>query len=153
MQMWRKWMMVAVYSAVLGMGILAGCSRTSPVAGTWSGEVQIKPQSKNDPLATLGMLMGRQLKGPCTLTLKPDGTGFLKVSMTPERPIVWTVEDNKVLLNSRDGEAPGTTNSTKTTAQQSGPMQTSIVGTLAPDQQSMTLDMGIIEVPLKKSTS
>jgi hypothetical protein len=152
MQVWRLWSTVALCGVILAMGILTGCSRTSPVVGTWSGEVQMKPQSKNSPLGGLGMMMGQQLKGPCTLTLKPDGTGFLKVSITPERPIAWTVEDNKVLLNSRDANASETGNN-KTTAQPGNPTQGSLVGTLTPDQQSMTLDMGIIEVLLKKSAS
>ncbi len=153
MQVWRQWTKLALLGMVFCVGILTGCNRTSPVTGTWSGEVQMKQQSNNTPLGGLGLMMGQQLKGPCTLTLKPDGTGFLKVSIMPERPVAWTVEDNKVLLSSRDANTSETTNNAKPAEQSGGPTQGSIVGTLAPDQQSMTLDMGIIEVALKKSAS
>src|SRR4028119_2378003 len=82
--------------------IVAGCSRTSPAAGTWSGTVQVsQPKNSTGPLGAAGFLLGMSLNGPCRLTLKPDGTGFFKMSIAPERPVLWTQEDNKVILRNR----------------------------------------------------
>jgi hypothetical protein len=130
---------------VLTATIVAGCSRTSPATGTWSGTVQVsQPKNSTGPLGAAGFLLGMSLNGPCRLTLKPDGTGFFKMSIAPERPVLWTQEDNKVILRNRyEEKAPS--NQPKPDAQNS-----TLVGTLSDDQQTMVLDLGIVQATLKK---
>ena len=93
------------------------------------------------------MMLAPSLNGPCSLALKADGTGFMKVSVAPEAPIAWTEEDGKVIIRKRfeDKAAP--------TEKPSGEKGNStLVGTFAANKQTLTLDFGIIQVALQKQS-
>ncbi len=88
----------------------------------------------------MGGMLG---KGECTLTLKADGTGFLKVPIAPERAIAWSEEDGKVIFRPRD-EDKAVSNAA------SAPGMGSTVGTLSADKQQLDLDLGILKIAFKK---
>ena len=98
----------------------------------------------------LGSNLAAQLDGPSFLTLKPDGTGFLKIApLYPEQPVVWIHEDDKIILRSRFGSEPvhtqslsDSSNSTKSEGFRV------LVATLAADRTAMTLDAGMVQCAL-----
>lgn len=120
---------------------LMGCSQTSPLVGTWSGTPSVA-QSSNPMAGMAGAMLGMSMNGQCTLTLKADGTGFLKVPIAPERAIAWSEEDGKVILRPRDEDKAPTSQST--------PASGSTVGTLSADKQQLDLDLGILKIAFKK---
>lgn len=121
-----------------------GCAATSPLVGVWSGTPKVT-QSSNPMAGMAAAMLGMGMKGECTLTLKADGTGFLKVPIAPERAIAWSEEDGKVILRPRD-EDKGVAETGKSAATGSG----STVGTLSADKQQLDLDLGILKIAFKK---
>ena len=129
-----------VFAAAL---VLAGCARTSPAAGTWTGQVSLPPLMQI-PLAVMG---GGAAGGATssTMTLRPDGTGFVKIGPAPEQPVAWTEEDGKVILRPRDEASTGAKN-----PQPGANPNGTLVGTLSEDNKSMSVDLGVTKVVLQK---
>ena len=95
-------------------------------------------------------MLGDHVSGPSTLSLKGDGTGFLKIAATPERPIAWTQEGNKVILRSREEDRPKPDPAKERNEDSDdGP----IVGTLSEDGKTLTLDLGLFTVALTQQPS
>ena|SRR5579871_4330434 len=136
--------------------LLAGCSQpgsvsgtplaalTSPVVGTWSG--QAKLATGNTLVKIKNALSGDKMTGDSRLTLKADGTGFLKIAKQPERAVVWRQEGHKLILQPQEIGADGT-------VQTSATDKNSYVGTLSEDGKTITLDMGEVKVSLLKQGS
>lgn len=116
-----------IISAVAVPLFLAGCARVSPAVGTWTGSVG--PQT-------------------ATVTLSPDGKGFLKLPVLPEQPVNWTEENNKVTLTI-GAAAAGTTQGGRS----GSGAASALVGTLSDDKRAMTIDLGPIEIALKKQAA
>lgn len=118
-----------------------GCAATSPLVGVWSGTPKLS-QSSNSMAGMAAVMSGMLGNGECKLTLKADGTGFLKVPIAPERAIAWSEEDGKVILRPRDED--------KTVSNAAAPGIGSTVGTLSADKQQLDLDLGILKIAFKK---
>ena len=131
------------FLAVLALFIV-GCAGTSPAVGTWAGAVKVgssAPATPDNPMGMATMMLGSMLNGPCTLQLNAGGKGFIKIASLPERPIDWSEQEGKIIL--RADEPPANASN--------APVQNnSIVGTLTPDKQTMTLDFGVASAELKK---
>lgn len=124
---------------------VVGCAGTSPAVGIWAGNVVVgsaESVTPADPMGMATMMLGSMLSGPCTLQLNAGGQGFIKVASLPERPISWSEQEDKVILRS---DEPPPANTSNVNAQSN-----TIVGTLAPDKQTMTLDFGVASAELKK---
>ena len=123
--------------------LVAGCAGNSPAVGTWAGTVKAGSSAPNNMMGMATMMLGSMLNGPCTLQLDAGGKGFLKVASLPERPVNWSESGGKVVL--RADEAPPANNTAEKSEQSN-----SLVGTLTPDNQTMTLDFGVASAQLKK---
>ena len=100
----RRWNLLAVMLAAL---TLAGCNSGgrvnagtaapgfSPFVGTWTGKSEVKG---GDLQKFANSVAGGPLTGPSSMTLNSDGTGFLKVADSPERPIAWKQEGDRLIL-------------------------------------------------------
>ena len=131
---------------ILWLLFASGCARKSPLVGTWTGAVKVGQSAQSaNPLSMAAGMLGTLLNGPCTLQLNGDGKGFIKVASLPERPIAWSEQGGKIILRA---DEPPPANASGTNAQNN-----SIVGTLSPDQQTMTLDFGIANAQLEKGAS
>lgn len=82
-----------------------------------------------------------------SLELKENGKGFGKLGPVPEQPLTWTAEDNKVIL--RLGDTPE--NDSKGGSGNAAGPGANLVGTLAQDRQSMTVDIGVVHPTLYKA--
>jgi hypothetical protein len=122
--------------------LLAGCARMSPAAGTWTGQISLPPMMQI-PLAVMGG--GAHGATTSTVTLRPDGTGFVKIGPAPEHPVAWTEEDGKVILRPRDEASTGAKN-----PQPGANPKGTLVGTLSEDNRSMSVDLGVAKVVLQK---
>lgn len=114
------------------LAIASGCSGPSPVVGTWIGKIEIDNEEKSGGL--LGIMVKELVgeidqSGPCTLNMRNDGTGFLKLGKNPERPITWTLNEDKVTIR-RDSSGKD----------QSKSGDVLVVATIAADKQSITLE-------------
>ena len=123
---------IVVLAAAVAL-IGSGCAAISPAVGTWKGPLKI---AKGAGIAALGMMaMGNQ---EATVTLTRDGKGFAKLAVAPEQPVMWTEKDGKVILSIGSGSDSAKTG------------KGSLVGTIAADKQTMTVDLGPVEAELKK---
>jgi hypothetical protein len=143
-------------TALLSIFFLAGCASrnpstvnassggilASPLTGKWGGKSDMKDKGL-DTFANA--LAGGPLTGPSSLTLNPDGTGFLKVADLPERPISWKQEGEKVIIEKRSIQQ-GTSSGGEQGDLGDGPW----VATLSPDQKALKIDMGKVTVTLNK---
>jgi hypothetical protein len=114
------------------MVLAAGCARQSPAVGEWKGQV-----SGGGPLGAIAAQTGM---GSASMSLKPDGTGFVKAGPTPERPVKWTEKDGKVVFSFADPNQKG------------APENGDLVGTLADDGRTMSVDLGPLKVTFEKQT-
>jgi hypothetical protein len=148
------------FIAVLLVGLcLSGCNSggpavsspstsllPSPLAGKWTG----KSDMKDDGLTGIAnVLAGNPLAGPSSVILNNDGTGFMKVAQTPEQPIAWKQEGDKVIFEGR-------TIQSKTGNSGDGQKTNSFgscVGTLSNNSKSMKIDMGKVQVTVEKQKS
>lgn len=89
------------------------------------------------PLAMVGNISS-------TLTLDPDGKGFLKMSVAPEQAITWTVEDGNLVLHHADG-AGGGNGSIPPSA------NGNLVGHLSSDRQTLTVDLGPLSMEMHRA--
>jgi len=134
---------------VIGLLFVSGCSPNqpintspikeivSPLSGTWRGKSDVKG---GDLQKFANSIAGGPLTGPSTLTLKPDGTGFIKVADRAERPISWKQEDDRVIMQYRrvdDSKSP------------SGSENDAWVGDLSSDRRTMTIDLDNVKVTVK----
>lgn len=110
---------------------LAGCARVSPAVGTWTGTADAGPLPVNQT---------------ATVTLSPDGRGFVKLAIIPEQPVNWTEENNKVILTI-GGAAAGTTQGGRS----GSGAASALVGTLSDDKKTMNIDLGMAKLTLKKA--
>jgi hypothetical protein len=118
----------------------------SPLVGNWTGEAKFATSSDINKLANA--FTADQVTGASKLMLQADGTGYLKVAKSPERPITWRQDGKKVVLEAAAGttEANGSTSS-------SGKGEDTFVSTLSESGDSMTVDMGQVTVSLTKEAS
>ena len=73
--------------AILVLMILPGCSRGSQFVGIWSG--QAKPARNETGFAGIAAdMLATMMKGTSTLSLKADGTGYLRIAGLPEQSIL-----------------------------------------------------------------
>jgi hypothetical protein len=119
----RRLFLVAALIGFLSAMLLTGCARTSPAVGTWS-----LPAGGN----------------PATLTLRPDGTGALKMAVFPEQPVSWTEQDGKVTLRIEGAKTPGGARDPQTGR------GASVTATLSADQKTMTLPFPTFTLTLEK---
>jgi hypothetical protein len=79
------------------------------------------------------MAMGNS---PATLTLKNDGTGYLKIPNAPERAITWKMDGERIVLSGMQDNKTGS--------------DSSIVGRLSEDKKTLTFDLGPVKFDMKK---
>ena len=139
-----RWWLFLILIAVLS----CGCARTSPAVGSWLGEVKIEPPKNAGMMGMATMMLGQSINGPCQLTLKPDGTGFMKISIAPEAPILWSEEDGKVIIRKRFD-----TEKTPDKKSEEKSDNGTLVGTMSEEKQALTLDLGITKVEMNKQTA
>ena len=136
-----RFLAVFILFAVMSVG----CAGNAPAVGTWAGAVKVgssAPATPDNPMGMATMMLGSMLNGPCTLQLNAGGKGFIKIASLPERPIDWSEQEGKIILRA---DEPPPANPSNAPAQNN-----SIVGTLTPDKQTMTLDFGVASAELKK---
>ncbi len=139
--------MMLRYSALLASVscalLLTGCSlMQSPAVGEWSGKMTAAPQSGVMGALATGMTSAMGGDPSATLTLKSDGTGYLKVMTAPERPITWKADGERILLTgmSQDKNQSASSSSSEP-----------IVGKLSEDKKTMTFDLGPVQFSLNKT--
>lgn len=115
----------------------------SPLVGSWAGEAKLTTGSDFTKLAN--ELTGNQLTGKSKLTLQANGTGYLKVAKSPERPITWRQDGKRIVIEVSG--ATGGSDSTKSEAKSDGP----VIGTVSESGKDMTIDLGRAKVMLTKS--
>jgi hypothetical protein len=144
----RRLVLVCVILAALTGLFVITRARPSPLAGTWTGEVQF-PNSQSPAFFPLSMLMGQDKTG--SLILRTDGTAFLKVPVMPEQPVTWSEKDGKVILQ-LPGNSSGTDGSSQVTSSIKMKMEpgSALVGTVSQDQKAMVVDFGIMKAMLRK---
>jgi hypothetical protein len=109
----------------------------SPLVGNWTGKSEVKG---GDLAKALNGLAGGPLTGPSTLTLKADGTGYLKVADKAERPITWKQDGDKVVIEVKSAEREAS----------SEPV-TTWIATTSSDRRFMTIDLDDVKVKLSKN--
>jgi hypothetical protein len=113
----------------------------SPAVGEWSGKMAASPQSGVLGALATGMSTAMGGEPTATLTLKNDGTGYMKVMSAPEQAITWKVDGERVLLY-------GMSEPPKNSAQ---PASTEpIIGKLSEDKRSLMFDLGPVQFNLAK---
>jgi hypothetical protein len=154
-----------VRGAICGLGVsflLAGCApqtnsgtppatsialpAVSPLVGNWTGEAKLTTGSDLTKLANA--LTGDQMTGASKLTLQANGTGYLKVAKSPERPITWRQDGKRVVLEGAVGKTDASGNKSS-----SDKSDNTFVGTLTESGTSMTIDLGQAKVSLTKEAS
>lgn len=127
----------ALAAAVLLVILLsiAGCAKTSPAIGTWTGSV-----------------------GPVTasMTLNPDGTGTVAIPpYLPQQSVSWKEEEKQVSIQMGNVPRPGGTGGTGGTAAAPAPgggggASVNLTGTIAEDGKTMTVPIANISLTLNK---
>lgn len=122
--------------------LLVGCSlMQSPAVGEWSGKMAASPQSGVMGALATGMSTAMGGDPTANLTLKSDGTGYLKVMSAPEQAITWKVDGERVLLY-------GMSAPSKNTSQPAS--SEPIIGKLSEDKKSLMFDLGPVQFNLAK---
>ena len=133
-------------SALIATGscafVLVGCSlMPSPAVGEWSGKMSASPQSGMIGAFATGMSAMMGGDPTANLTLKSDGTGYMKVMTTPEQAITWKADGDRILLYGM-GEAE------KRNA--SPAPEQPVIGRLSEDKKSLMFDLGPVQFNLAK---
>ena len=115
-----------VPAALVCFAALAGCAKTNPAVGTWSGKTPNGAQA--------------------TLTLAADGTGTVSIPpVMQSKPITWkSTEDKKVDLSFSPPAGPGQT------APAGGMAAMSMPATIGDDSKTMTLNFPMFALTLNK---
>lgn len=125
------------FAALAAITLLAGCALAPPPAvGEWTGTLTAAPQGGAMSGLATGMLTMAG-GGNVDLTLKADGTGYVKAMSAPERPITWKADGDRVLIYGASGAtaaAPGE----------------GIVARLSGDKKTLALDFGPVKSDLHK---
>jgi len=131
----------AISASISCAVLLAGCSLApSPAVGEWSGKMMAPPQGSMNQLALLAIgIMGDNPSA--RLSLKGDGTGYLKIPNAPERPVSWRMDGDRIILGGADAIAATTTASS----------HGQVVGRLSDDKKTITLDLGLVQFSLAKA--
>ncbi|MBC8142387.1 MAG: hypothetical protein H7Y38_13205 [Armatimonadetes bacterium] len=125
-----------LFAALAATVMLAGCSlMPSPAVGEWSGAMTAAPQGGAMGALAAGML-GAAGGANAELTLKSDGTGYIKAMSAPERPITWKMDGDRVLIAGTEGFQNGS--------------KEGIVARLSEDKKTMNVDMGVVQFALTK---
>jgi len=124
--------------------LLAGCALVpSPAVGDWSGKMTASPQGGMVGALATGMTAMMGGDPSAKLTLKSDGTGYLKVMAAPESTITWKADGDRILLSGMSDPA------TKTA---SPAPDEPIIGRLSDDKKTLTFDLGPVQFSLAKAT-
>ena len=146
--MYRRYKIGLVLLAAVAVG---GCSQrggvsagslaaaVSPLSGKWEGKSEVKGGDL-DKLAN--SVSGGPLTGPRSMTLNPDGTGFLEITDKSEQPVSWRQEGDHDILEVR--HISDNTNGDH--EDHGGPW----VGRLSDDNRTMTIEMDKARVILRK---
>lgn len=121
---------------------LVGCSlMQSPAVGEWSGKMTASPQSGMIGAFATGMTAAMGGDPVANLTLKSDGTGYLKVMATPEQAITWKVDGERILLYGMNEPSKG--NSSTASSEP-------IIGMMSEDKKALLFDLGPVQFNLAK---
>ena len=122
--------------------LLVGCSlMQSPAVGDWSGKMTAAPQSGVMGALATGMTAVMGGDPTANLTLKSDGTGYMKVMTAPEQAITWKADGERILLYGMSAPAKNNT---------APASQEPIIGKLSDDKKSMMFDLGPVQFNLAK---
>ncbi|MBC8134541.1 MAG: hypothetical protein H8F28_01470 [Fibrella sp.] len=122
--------------------LLVGCSlMQSPAVGDWSGKMSAAPQSGMIGAFATGMTTMMAGEPSASLTLKSDGTGYMKVMTAPEQAITWKADGDRILLYGM-GETPK--------GNASPAPDEPIIGKLSEDKKSLMFDLGPVRFNLAK---
>ncbi|RYG86956.1 MAG: hypothetical protein EON58_21155 [Alphaproteobacteria bacterium] len=140
--------------------IVTGCSLIqSPVVGDWSGNMTASPQSGGIGAMIGGFATAMVGNAPAELTLKADGTGYLKIPSAPEQIITWKMDGERVLLtlpdsNNNHEATPGSSGvisgSSRTSSPSPNASEGPIIGKLSEDKKTLTFDLGPIQFAMTK---
>ncbi len=118
-----------LFAALAAVVLLAGCALMPPPAvGEWSGDMTAAPQGGAMGALAAGMI-GAAGGTNAELTLKADGTGYVKAMSAPERPITWKMDGDRVLISGSSQE---------------------IIARLSDDKKTLNVDMGMVQFALTK---
>ena len=122
--------------------LLVGCSlMQSPAVGEWSGKMSASPQSGMIGAFATGMTTMMAGEPSASLTLKSDGTGYMKVITAPEQAISWKTDGDRILLYGMGETSKGNA---------SPAPEEPIIGKLSEDKKSLTFDLGPVQFDLTK---
>ena len=116
----------------------------SPLVGKWSGEAKLSTGS--DLVKITNAISGDRMTGQSSLSLNDVGTGYLKVAKSPEQPITWKQDGDKVTI-----ETKGASDSDK--GSEGSKKTGTLVGTVSDDKKRMSIDLGQVVVKLSKEGS
>ena len=137
-------------STFLAVVCLAGCAVfQGPAVGDWSGPVSASPSAGGLGALAAGFATAAIGNTPATLTLKSDGTGYLKLPTAPERPVTWKADGDRVLLFVRK-EGDADKGGAILTSGRSPSPEDALIGRLSEDKKTLTFDLGPVQVAMTK---
>ena len=145
----REFAMRHGLAALLVVGLaflLLGCAERRRFVGTWTGEVRKSESGRGIMSALTCLVAGSMLGGNATLTLRPRGSGFLKVGVLREQPITWKAQGDKLIVSGYAQPQPESSNGEATVA----PVTQPVVCTLSQDGLTLTLDLGPVIADLTR---
>ena len=136
---------VTALSAAFGVVFCAaGCTAfQSPAVGDWQGTMSASPGAGGLGALAIGFAAAATGNTPANLTLKNDGTGYLKLPTAPERPMTWKMDGDRVLLFVRRDAA-------STPASGNNASDTALVGKLSEEKKTLTFDLGPVQFAMTK---
>ncbi|MBC7805208.1 MAG: hypothetical protein H7145_03560 [Akkermansiaceae bacterium] len=121
---------------------VVGCSLVrSPAVGEWSGKMTAAPQSGMIGAFATGMTAAMGGDPSASLTLKSDGTGYMKVMTAPEQAITWKADGERILLYGMEKPSK---------AEASPAPEEPIIGKFSEDKKSLVFDLGPVQFNLAK---
>ena len=131
--------------------IVAGCSLLqSPAVGDWSGTMTASPQGGVIGAIATGFVTA-VTGNSASLSLRADGTGYVKMMSAPEQQITWKADGDRVLIygidtasNKEDATISPSPNAPKSDA---------VIARFSDDKKTLTVDAGSVQFSLAKQAA
>ena len=141
---------VAVVALVSCTVLVAGCSLLqSPAVGDWSGTMTAAPQGGVMGAIASGFVTAT-VGNTASLSLRADGTGYVKMMSAPEQQITWKADGDRVLIRGIRSGADGVTTASPAPSVSEND---AVIARLSADKKTLTVDAGPVVFTLARQAA